>query len=177
MSYYDLDDILADAEKVPCNFNLTVPGLGYLEGNPGKSMKKDTKLELPLWLAEVLATCVISDDSQQSFVELLEPDFINPKVLNAIKADPVSVDLHQILPNFYKLVEKWCEMFSDADIAEVAMATLKERAFEINNYAGNANKQVTNNFLHSLDEYERQLFKVTMESNKQMRHWMNLEQP
>jgi hypothetical protein len=32
-SYYDVDAILTDAQKVPCTFELTVPGLGYLEGN------------------------------------------------------------------------------------------------------------------------------------------------
>lgn len=34
-SYYDVDAILTDAEKVPCTFELTVPGLGYLDGNSG----------------------------------------------------------------------------------------------------------------------------------------------
>lgn len=32
-SYYDVDAILTDAQKVPCTFELTVPGLGYVEGN------------------------------------------------------------------------------------------------------------------------------------------------
>ena len=43
-NYFDLDDILADSEKIPCRFNITVPGLGYLEGNPGKAIAKDTKI-------------------------------------------------------------------------------------------------------------------------------------
>jgi len=34
MSYYDIDAILTDAQKVPCTFEITIPGLGYLEGNP-----------------------------------------------------------------------------------------------------------------------------------------------
>ena len=38
--YYDLDDILADSEKLTCKFNITVPGLGYLEGNPGNLFMK-----------------------------------------------------------------------------------------------------------------------------------------
>lgn len=66
---------LSDHEqKVPCTFELTVPGLGYLQGNPGedvwlqvllsirqcslaykKQMKQGTKVELPLWLGEMLA--------------------------------------------------------------------------------------------------------------------------
>lgn len=55
MSYYDIDAILTDAQKVPCTFELTVPGLGYLEGNLAGPMKSGSKIELPLWLGEMLA--------------------------------------------------------------------------------------------------------------------------
>ena len=32
-SYYDIDAILTDAQKVPCTFEIDVPGLGYIDGN------------------------------------------------------------------------------------------------------------------------------------------------
>lgn len=54
-SYYDVDAILTDAQKVPCTFELTVPGLGFLEGNMTGDMKQGSKVELPLWLGEMLA--------------------------------------------------------------------------------------------------------------------------
>lgn len=173
MGYYDIDDILADGERTPCKFNLTVPGLGYLEGNPGKSMLKETKVELPMWLAEVLAICRILEESDESFIELLEPEFIGPKVLNAIRADANSVDLHSIMSNYYKLSEKWAKMFNDTALIDVVMTMLKERALEIDNFASNANKHVSSQFLYSLDEYEKRLFKMTSESKKQMRAWNN----
>ena len=34
-SYYDIDAILTDAHKVPCTFEIDVPGLGFLDENPG----------------------------------------------------------------------------------------------------------------------------------------------
>lgn len=34
-SYYDIDAILTDAQKVPCKFDLDIPGLGYLDENAG----------------------------------------------------------------------------------------------------------------------------------------------
>ena len=34
-SYYDVDAILTDAQKVPCTFDLDMPGLGYLDDNAG----------------------------------------------------------------------------------------------------------------------------------------------
>lgn len=39
MSYYDVDAILTDAQKLPCTFELDVPGLGYLDGNPGGTVR------------------------------------------------------------------------------------------------------------------------------------------
>ncbi|KAL2368807.1 DNA replication protein, partial [Blastomyces gilchristii] len=55
MSYYDLDAILTDAQKLPCTFELEVPGLGYLDGNVGEDIKPGTRIDLPLWLGEMLA--------------------------------------------------------------------------------------------------------------------------
>lgn len=43
-SYYDVDTILTDAQKVPCTFELSVPGLGYLDGNSGA----DVRAPLPI---------------------------------------------------------------------------------------------------------------------------------
>lgn len=39
MSYYDLDAILTDAQKLPCTIEIDVPGLGYLDGNPGGTVR------------------------------------------------------------------------------------------------------------------------------------------
>lgn len=71
-SYYNIDNILTDAQvslptsthlltptnsskKVPCTFELEVPNLGYLDNNAGHALKSGTRLDLPLWLAEMLA--------------------------------------------------------------------------------------------------------------------------
>ena len=170
-NYYDIDDILADSEKIPCRFNITVPGLGYLEGNPGRAIEKDTKIELPMWLAEILAICEIGEENKQSFIDLSDPEFINTKVLNAIKTSAVSIDLHKLVPHFYTLIEKWCTMFSDEKLVEIILEMLKQRSMEINNFANNANKNINSEFLYTLDEFEKSLYKVTAESNKQMRNW------
>ena len=31
-SYWEVDDILAESQRLPCTFNIDVPVLGYLEG-------------------------------------------------------------------------------------------------------------------------------------------------
>lgn len=169
-NYFDLDDILASSEKIPTRFNLTVPGIGHLEGNPGKPITEGTKVDLPLWLAEVLATTNVTED--YGFIELLQPDSLNNAVKNAMMSDAVTLDLHSILPNYYKLIEKWCLMFNDKGLNDVVKQMLKDRSYEINNFASNTNKQVNNFFILSLDEYEKKLFKKTSESNKILRNWL-----
>lgn len=173
MGYYDIDDIIADGEKLPASFNLTVPGLGFLEGNPGRPIQKSTKVELPLWLAEVLATSAIPLNPDETFVELLDPEFIGPKVMNAIKADPRTVNLHAIKSNYYLLAKRWARMFQDVELTETLMMMLKERAVEIDNFATNSMKQVNAEFLLSLDEFEKTLYRKTYESKREMREWTN----
>ncbi|KAI5956078.1 PSF3 [Candida theae] len=172
MSYYDIDDILADAEKLPCQFNHTIPGLGYLEGNPGKPIQQNTKLELPFWLAEILAVLEVQN-SDSSFISLIDPDFINDKVLNAIKSDALSLDLHKLSGQYYSMIEKWGKLFTEPRLIEQIMEMLKVRSFEINNYASNIHsKHFNTEFIYTLDEFEKKLFRDTSESNKLMRQWL-----
>ncbi|GBL49717.1 DNA replication protein [Candidozyma auris] len=173
MGYYDIDDILAENEKVPCVFNATYPGLGFLDGSPNRPLEKDTKVELPMWLAKLLAMSELSAQSDLSFVEMLTPEFISNKVLSAIRADPTSVDLHSLKANYYKLAEQWIYIFNDRPVAEIVMEMLKQRALEIDNFASNTNKHVNSSFLHSLDEFEKKLYRVTAESKRRMRNWSN----
>lgn len=116
-SYYDVDAILTDAQKVPCTFELTVPGLGYLEGNMSGDMKQGSKIELPLWLGEMLALSQSLNTS--SLVTLDPPTALSPRVLNALKADPRTVDLRALAPHFYNLGARILELFDEEDMIEV----------------------------------------------------------
>lgn len=46
-SYYSVDAILTDAHKVPCTFELAVPGLGYLDDNAGGDVRAPHLLHPP----------------------------------------------------------------------------------------------------------------------------------
>jgi GINS complex subunit 3 len=134
-SYYDVDAILTDAQKVPCTFELTVPGLGFLEGNMSGDMKQGSKVELPLWLGEMLALRFVyhyrelyrpstdTSDSQSlntsSLVTLDPPSALSPRVLNALKADPRTVDLRALAPHFYDLGARILELFEEEEMIEV----------------------------------------------------------
>ncbi|CCD25914.2 DNA replication protein PSF3 NDAI_0G01380 [Naumovozyma dairenensis CBS 421] len=207
MGYYDIDDILADSVEIPCKFQHDIPGLGYLENNPGKPISKNAKLDLPIWLARILAIVggdanpdTMEDEEPLPFVELLTPDMFSPKVINAIKADPASLDLHAINSYFYSLATKWITLFNDKQLAEVVHNLLLERSQIINKYAGSvpvdlfhsstdigsgkktghsshggnsSMVRVSNStFLLTLDEFEKKIYKKSHESYKDTKRWM-----
>lgn len=205
MGYYDLDDILADSAEVPCKFLHDIPGLGYLENNPGGTIHVNTQLKLPLWLARVLAiidASSASDDignadifntEQQftPFLNMLTPETFTNKVINAIKTDPISLDLHSINPYFYALAIKWIELFSDKDLAEIVSDLLLQRSQVINAHANSitisynnnsnstnstGNNNTTNNnhaqFTLTLDEFEKKIFKEANDSYKDIKKWI-----
>ncbi|KAI6248257.1 DNA replication complex GINS protein psf3 [Erysiphe necator] len=179
MSYYDINAILTDAHKVPCVFDLDLPNLGYLDANPGQTLKSGTQLELPLWLAEILA--VSSTSSAKSLVTLDLPSSLAPRVINALKADPTSVDLHALAPNFYGLGARILELFEEEEICNVLIQAWQTRAIEINDHARYAAANQRNGigfgdegleFLRGLDEAEKELFRASHDSSKNLWNWM-----
>ncbi|CCE61112.1 hypothetical protein TPHA_0A00270 [Tetrapisispora phaffii CBS 4417] len=167
--YYDIDDILAESVEVPCRFNYDVPGLGYLEGAPGKQISKNSKVLLPIWLARILAIIGGSDDDDDGnenitnqmntsmnesmisnslvlpFIELLTPKFITNKIINAIKASPESLDLHAINSYFIEVWSKWINLFADKNLSLILQDLILKRSIEISNFASNIMTSVYSN--------------------------------
>jgi GINS complex subunit 3 len=116
---------------------MTIPNLGYLDGNADgdvrdqfprnafstnrliccNQIKQGTKLELPLWLAEMLA--VSQSQSGASTVNLEFPKALSSRVQNALKADPKSVDLRQQAQHFYALGCRMLELFDEEAMADI----------------------------------------------------------
>lgn len=207
MGYFDIDDIMTEATDLPCRFNFDIPGLGFLENNPGQPIRSGTKLKLPFWLCNTLATMtgtvthyedMETEESDRAYVELIIPEFFNRKVINAIKSDPNAIDLHSINPYFYSMAKKWIELFYDKDLAEIANDTLLQRSILIHNHSSSinidnrlgflqnsttetdTNKNSNNNnnstsnhmFLLKLDEFEKEVYRNSHSSYKDMKKWL-----
>ncbi|KAJ9666659.1 DNA replication protein [Coniosporium apollinis] len=152
--YYDIDAILTDAQKVPCTFELTVPGLGYLDGNVGGDVRS----------YELLA------QGPTPLLTLDLPTSLSPRVLNALKADPRTVDLRALAPHFYALGARMLELFEEEEVGDV----LSERAAVLADQAHNPRGAMGEgaDFLRGLDEQERRLFRAAHDSAKAVRTWM-----
>ncbi|GAB7364043.1 hypothetical protein MBLNU230_g4599t2 [Neophaeotheca triangularis] len=155
-SYYDVASILTDAQKVPCAFDLTVPGLGYLNGNVGEDIKEGSKLEVPLWLGEMLAVSKPTGGSSLATLDL--PSALGHRVVNALKADPKTVDIRAQAAHFYSLGARMLELFEEEELVEVLTDTFRKRATEIADKAHNTRNTQGDGgaFITSLDETERQ---------------------
>lgn len=173
MSYYDVDAILTDAQKLPCTFELEIPGLGYLDGNEGGSVKAGAKVDLPLWLGVMLAVSSGTQLGGQPLVTLDFPAPLQQRVVNALKADPKTVDLRAQAPQYYSLGAKILDLFEDEDVADVLIETFKKRAADIADHAHNHRGALGEgaDFLRGLDETERQLFRAGHDSAKAVREW------
>lgn len=176
MGYYDLDDILTDSTELPCTFNHTIQGIGYLQNNPtpANSIKKDTKLLLPLWLARMLAMVGTNDIS---FLDIHPPYSFSNTVINAMLSDPVHLDLHSLNDHFFNLVVIWCNLFNDTQLAEICYDSLLKRSIEINLFSNNiildtlSNNNDYNHFWNSLDQYEKNLFLKARNSYSLTKKW------
>lgn len=116
-SYYSPDAILTDQQKAPCTFELAVPELKPL--NNGSAIEQGTKLELPLWLAEMLAVSKPAGPSSGSLAALDMPAALGQRVMNALTADPKSVDIRQQAPWFYGMGERMLELFEDDEVVDI----------------------------------------------------------
>ncbi|RYP84699.1 hypothetical protein DL769_001133 [Monosporascus sp. CRB-8-3] len=182
MSYYDLDAILTDSEKVPCKFELDVPELGYLDNNPSQPLKAGASVNLPLWLAELLALANRSGGNTQedakSFVTLNLPPALSNEVMSALKADPRAVPLRDQSHNFYGLGTRMLDLFEEREICAILRKTFVTRATDIALHARKAGATedmgvgAGEEFLRGLDEWERKLFRKAHESTKSTKEWM-----
>ncbi|KAI1770531.1 DNA replication complex GINS protein PSF3 [Hypoxylon cercidicola] len=181
MSYYDIDAILTDAEKVPCKFELDVPELGYLDSNPSHPLKAGTSIGIPLWLAEPLALTSrsqTSTDDSNSFVSLDLPPSLSNQVMSALKADPRAVPLRDQSHNFYGLGTRMLDVFEEREICATLRKTFVTRAADIALHARKAGATedmgvgTGEEFLRGLEEWERKLFRKAHEGTKETKEWM-----
>ena len=107
-SYWEVDDILAESQRLPCTFNIDVPGLGYLEGSGEPDIEKHARLELPYWMAELLAVYDI--------VTIQQPRAFGTRVRAALDATATSVQLRNLVPQWYALALRLAQLLGSDEM-------------------------------------------------------------
>ena len=112
--YFDLDDILACQEKIPCTFETQVKDLGFLDhGSDGDNIESGTKMELPFWLAKELCA------RQRRIISVDLPKVYREAYRQILEADATAVDLNKLGPYFYSVGGKILE-FGNAENPRIA---------------------------------------------------------
>ena len=79
-----------------------------------------------------------STTPSKSLVTLDLPPSLAPRVMNALKADPKSVDLRALAQHFYGLGERILELFEEDEVCNVLMGSWRKRAAEISGHLENS---------------------------------------
>ncbi|ORX46661.1 DNA replication complex GINS protein psf3 [Piromyces finnis] len=174
-NYFDLDSILSEQQKLSVSFTVDVPGLGFLENNPGGSLHSGEKVLLPFWAMSCLT--LISSPDNEPIIDIVNPKCFGNQCLNQLIAGPTTVHLYQLCPYFYQFGCNLLKTTEDSkNISSILFETFKKRISLIMDYSEQI--QITRDkaeFVRGLDEMERQLYKCGCESIISMKKWVNRE--
>ncbi|KAG4099493.1 GINS complex, Psf3 component [Neocallimastix lanati (nom. inval.)] len=177
--YFDLDAILAEQQKMQASFIVDIPGLGFLENNPGEPLHKGEKVMLPYWIINELLNIVISNEDTEESIYILDlnyPRCFKNQFHNQLIAGPTSVNLYHSCPYYYHFGRNLLILAESKKISDILLMAYKARIPLIMDYSQQI--QVTKDkaeFIRGLDEDERQLYKCGCESVISMKKWINRE--
>jgi ribosomal protein L16 Arg81 hydroxylase len=127
--YWNIDDILAGEDMIPCIMKEDAKNLGYLDSldQKTKTMQKKTnkyhqkgdlkanaKLELPLWLGIALA--------QRDICELRNPQYLTDKYLDILNAGEDVVNFRNQSCYIYENTMKLC-MYYDSESVKTYLSS------------------------------------------------------
>jgi len=157
--YYDLDDILSEAEPIPCTFNVDALGLGYLDACSGSvDMTSGTRVELPFWLIETLVP--------GNMVTIELPKCFDKNFKKSLLADPRVVDLRECCFYFYELGHKLSIITKDPDLSDMLLKALSVRYLELIRRDPEFRSRDFSSFTSLLTNLEKRLFDLKSDGIK-----------
>ncbi|TIA90020.1 hypothetical protein E3P99_01757 [Wallemia hederae] len=154
-SFYSIDSILADNQKVPSEFLTDVPGQGWLQGGLDKDIKEGAKVDLPYWMSSTLAL------SEYDFLNLSIPAAFSTRVSNALIASPTFVKLANLNHFWYSFGLRISDLLEDNLKLQQSLRLAFSRRlidiFDLGQYEGNVDeKGFETEFKAGMDELEKQ---------------------
>ncbi|OAV91140.1 hypothetical protein PTTG_28079 [Puccinia triticina 1-1 BBBD Race 1] len=191
-TYYSLDQLLAENQKIPCIFNIAVPGMGYLEGSNERDIQPYTAIEIPFWLASILSQQDNPEDETQNYLTIQMPKSFNLQIRNALSASTKNVNLKNLAANsgggWYESGAALLEMIEDNNLKLVLLITLFDRVPDVLDLAtrpplssgeDRSTSTNTSSTLHSHDElslgidsWEKELLVTGQQTSKKQTEWV-----
>eukprot|EP00093_Oithona_nana_P003644 03644.XXX_15937_16542_1 [CDS] Oithona nana genome sequencing. len=166
--YFSLNDILAEQERVPVVTNDDLPKLGFLDPSTALrsgTLPKDTKLEIPLWMAKSLKS--------RSRAQIMMPHNFTDRKRQMVSADPDAVNLHTFGPNYYESGRHLMNLGTSEseDIGKLLVETLTKRFRRIMDSSSNSAECDMLTKTERLDNLERLLYEQGQKSMKLQESW------
>ncbi|PVU96680.1 hypothetical protein BB559_002287 [Furculomyces boomerangus] len=164
--YFDIDDILAVHQRVPCYLKNDVVGLTYNYDLIPSINKKGSKLSLPFWIADTL--------DAEEFVDLDVPPAFSKKVQRRLLASSTNVNLAAICPYYYKLGQRLSEL--SPGLVDFLSHVYLQRLVLISEQSQYENSTSSAEFLTQLESHEKSLFLDCLKSRKDYNRWQRGEE-
>jgi hypothetical protein len=118
--YLDVRTLLSEEEKIDSIFLQETPHLGFMDPQCRTShLAAQTKVPLPLWLAESMAEAKI--------IEVEMPKYLNTKMREAMMAGPIAIDIRAYSFQFFETGLKLSYILNNSHLKELRVMYCGER--------------------------------------------------
>ncbi|EGD73431.1 hypothetical protein PTSG_05134 [Salpingoeca rosetta] len=167
MSYFDIDDILMQEERLPCVASIDVIKMGSLDPSSATPyLRKGSKVDLPLWLIKSYR-----EKNGEDIFEVDPPKFLGPKYLDMLRADATVINLQSWCSHFFSFAITYLTLFQDGDLATTIQDSFGHRYLVILDISQNAVQDDTSEKTRNLDQLERQLFHAGLQDDRAQQQW------
>jgi len=161
MNYYDIDDILAEEERIPLTFRNEGYNLGWLDaGSSDDHLKSETAVELPIWLGNLLL--------KRAYVDLDLPINYKANYRSRLEADPIIVGLTKY---YYNVGLFLATTSNDKELLQLLQRVFATRYRDILDKSQHWRNADFSDFTKKLCESEKKLFEAGYTTSVEMERW------
>eukprot|EP00729_Bicosta_minor_P011992 gene11992-22808_t len=169
MSYFDIDDIMAEEQGVPCQVKTNIIKLGHFDPHSANAdLPAGAKLKLPLWLTAQLHS--------KNFVDIEFPKVYTLPYRQSLTADAAVVNLYDWNPFYFDFGMMFVKLVAESDeearpVSQSLLDAFGERYRRVMDYSQNAVDEDTSELTKNLDGLERKLFAAGHVADKEFTKW------
>ncbi|KAJ2766865.1 hypothetical protein IWQ56_003548 [Coemansia nantahalensis] len=159
--YYDIDDILAAQERVPCVLRVDLDGLGSAGSGGSSKVHRNARWALPLWMADQL--------NEEDCVDMGVSPVFSKRANRMYAASPESIQLRAVSQHYYQFGLLLGDLVPE--IPGVLRNMYMQRVQRIARVAQQGHSLETLDFAQSLDKTEAAMLRVCQQAQGAITDW------
>ncbi|KAJ2159901.1 hypothetical protein GGF46_002683 [Coemansia sp. RSA 552] len=160
-SYYDIDDILAVQERVPCVLHADLDGLGSAGSGGASKVQRNSRWALPFWMADRL--------NEEDVVDMDISPIFSKRANRMYAASPESMQLREISQHFYQFGLHLGDLVPE--VPQVLRNMYMQRIQRIARIAQQGGNVDTLDFVQSLDKTEARMLDLCRQAQGAIVEW------